>query len=442
MEAQQQTTPIESKEQFETETTEAREAGRQEHRRRHDETMTPPATFESPPTLPIQTRTGGSRRPNRRRSSSQQTRGSSAVSFSFASLFASSFPFLFLILFVSCLGFLARTAAAEHPKIGRDVDAETGRKCADKEPKNCPIWAANGECEANRSYMHVNCKRSCNRCHVVRVQGAGEIKSFLAQKKKEHDERKREEQREEDEVLEFLKRVGISGEESERRKREKETKVVRGDDSQSRGLPGDGGGGGVAIESSGGPATAEINGNGGVVIGNSHDHSVVVTDTTSNATIENGDPSSAGGSHSKPSTIENERRTEEERKPKKKTTTTTRGSSGSSGSSNEEKPKIDVETGSECVDQNKNCPFWAEKGECKANRTYMNVNCRLSCNRCHIVRVNSEREMRRYIAQKTQGRKTVTREEREERKLMKVLGGGTITSGNERDGSHRGRDEL
>lgn len=432
MERRQQTTPNQSEEHFETETTCVREAGRREHRRRHDETTTPPATFESPPALPIKTRTGGSRRPNRRRSSGQPTQGSPA--------FSSLFAFLCRVLFVSCLGFLARTAAAEYPRIGRDVDAETGRKCVDEEPENCPVWAANGECEANRSYMHVNCKRSCNRCHVVRVQGAGEINSFLAQKKKEHDERKREEQREEDEVLEFLKRVGISGEESERRKREKENKVVRGDDGQSKGLPGDGGGG-VAVESSGGAATAEINGNGGVVIGNGHGHSVVVTDTTSNATIENGDPSSAGGSHSKPSTTENERRTEEERKPKKKkkTTTTTRGSSGGS---NEEKPKIDVETGSECVDQNKNCPYWAEKGECKANRTYMNVNCRLSCNRCHIVRVNSEREMRRYIAQKTRGRKTVTREEREERNVRKVLEGGTVTSGNERDGSHRGRDEL
>eukprot|EP00534_Pseudo-nitzschia_fraudulenta_P000731 CAMPEP_0201122366 /NCGR_PEP_ID=MMETSP0850-20130426/6026_1 /ASSEMBLY_ACC=CAM_ASM_000622 /TAXON_ID=183588 /ORGANISM="Pseudo-nitzschia fraudulenta, Strain WWA7" /LENGTH=432 /DNA_ID=CAMNT_0047389045 /DNA_START=87 /DNA_END=1385 /DNA_ORIENTATION=- len=432
METQQQTTPNEHEEHFETETTEAREAGRQEHQRQHDETMMPPATFESPPTLPVKTRTGGSRRPNRR-FLSQQKQGSSAFSFSF----------LFLFLLVSCLG-LAR-AAAEFPKIGRDVDAETGRKCVDKEPKNCPFWAANGECEANRSYMHVNCKRSCNRCHVVRVQDADGIHSFLAQKKKEHDERKREEQREEAEVLEFLKRVGISGEESERRKREEENRVVRGDDSQSKGLPEDGGdhdknGGGVAIEGSGGAATAEINGNGGAVIGNSHDLRVVVADTTSNATIETGDPSSAGGSYSKQSTTEKERRTEEESKPRtKKTTTTTRGSSGSS---NEEKPKIDVETGSECVDQNKNCPFWAEKGECKANRTYMNANCRLSCNRCHIVRVNSEREMQRYIAQKTQGRKTVTREEREERKVMKVLEGGTITSGNERDSSYRGHDEL
>ena len=44
------------------------------------------------------------------------------------------------------------------------VDAETGGECIDADPVNCPFWAATGECQANKGYMHVHCKKSCDRC--------------------------------------------------------------------------------------------------------------------------------------------------------------------------------------------------------------------------------------------------------------------------------------
>ena len=35
-----------------------------------------------------------------------------------------------------------------------------------------------------------------------------------------------------------------------------------------------------------------------------------------------------------------------------------------------------------CVDGNKSCPSWAQKGECSKNPGYMLVNCKKSCNQC------------------------------------------------------------
>ena len=95
-------------------------------------------------------------------------------------------------------------------------------------------------------------------------------------------------------------------------------------------------------------------------------------------------------------------------------------STGTSSSSvtkpNKKKTKIDANTGLECVDLDDNCPFWAAtvrsiavlqismdwspefliqftifqppsywKGDCKNNRGFMSVNCRLSCDRCQWV---------------------------------------------------------
>mmetsp|Transcript_14835 Transcript_14835/g.41988 ORF Transcript_14835/g.41988 Transcript_14835/m.41988 type:complete len:107 (-) Transcript_14835:390-710(-) len=62
--------------------------------------------------------------------------------------------------------------------------------------------------------------------------------------------------------------------------------------------------------------------------------------------------------------------------------------------------EIDAMTGLECVDQHENCPFWGATGECEANPKWMYTNCRLSCKRCNVIRVNSQEEMAAMIALK------------------------------------------
>ena len=44
----------------------------------------------------------------------------------------------------------------------------------------CSSWAASGECTLNPSFMHVNCRLSCNVCSTVRQGGAAVAADELA----------------------------------------------------------------------------------------------------------------------------------------------------------------------------------------------------------------------------------------------------------------------
>lgn len=33
--------------------------------------------------------------------------------------------------------------------------------CVDKNPTQCPLWAANGECKKTAAYMNINCCKAC-----------------------------------------------------------------------------------------------------------------------------------------------------------------------------------------------------------------------------------------------------------------------------------------
>ena len=63
---------------------------------------------------------------------------------------------LTMLVFVHTVAFVSASS--------RVLDAATGGECVDSDPVNCPFWAATGECNANRKYMHVHCKKSCDRC--------------------------------------------------------------------------------------------------------------------------------------------------------------------------------------------------------------------------------------------------------------------------------------
>ena len=69
---------------------------------------------------------------------------------------------LLLLLVVDENNSFAIAAAAKDTEI--DIDVEMGTACVDADAKNCPFWAATGECDTNKDFMHVNCKQSCNRC--------------------------------------------------------------------------------------------------------------------------------------------------------------------------------------------------------------------------------------------------------------------------------------
>jgi len=55
-----------------------------------------------------------------------------------------------------------------------DVEARRLRLAAEKNCKdwhnNCPLWAFDGECEANASWMRVQCPRSCHTCSGAPVR--------------------------------------------------------------------------------------------------------------------------------------------------------------------------------------------------------------------------------------------------------------------------------
>mmetsp|Transcript_4333 Transcript_4333/g.11350 ORF Transcript_4333/g.11350 Transcript_4333/m.11350 type:complete len:109 (+) Transcript_4333:2153-2479(+) len=78
--------------------------------------------------------------------------------------------------------------------------------------------------------------------------------------------------------------------------------------------------------------------------------------------------------------------------------------------------EIDLATGQECLDSHENCPFWAATEECAKNPAWMNENCRLSCKRCHVIRVSSQEEMQDFIARKQ-------KEHADKRKTRSILAG-------------------
>lgn len=47
-----------------------------------------------------------------------------------------------------------------------------------------------------------------------------------------------------------------------------------------------------------------------------------------------------------------------------------------------EEPKRKPKPGSTCIDKHDQCEFWAEEGECKKNKGYMEANCPFSCEVC------------------------------------------------------------
>jgi hypothetical protein len=81
--------------------------------------------------------------------------------------------------------------------------------------------------------------------------------------------------------------------------------------------------------------------------------------------------------------------------------------------------EIDIETGLECVDSNDQCAFWASEGECKSNRNFMNVHCRKSCDRCKVIRVNSQAEMQQFMARQ----KEKISEKKRRREMQRILQG-------------------
>ena len=92
------------------------------------------------------------------------------------------------------------------------VDVENGGKCIDSDTKNCPYWAATNQCITNKAYMNINCKLSCNRCNIVRVQNHNEMNSYIANKKKEL-EYKRSERKKLKESLTILASAAENNEE-------------------------------------------------------------------------------------------------------------------------------------------------------------------------------------------------------------------------------------
>jgi hypothetical protein len=78
---------------------------------------------------------------------------------------------LHLILIVAALVLVVavsledKVCSAEDDECTNDinVDNNVDINCID-EHENCKGWAKVGECEANRKYMLVSCRRSCNVC--------------------------------------------------------------------------------------------------------------------------------------------------------------------------------------------------------------------------------------------------------------------------------------
>merc|ERR1712194_19171 len=84
------------------------------------------------------------------------------------------------------------------------MDAETGLECIDKDEAKCPYWAATGECKKNRTWMYSNCKKACDRCHVVRVTNQRSMNQFISHKNKEALQQ-REQRKKDQEIISVLK---------------------------------------------------------------------------------------------------------------------------------------------------------------------------------------------------------------------------------------------
>ena len=160
-----------------------------------------------------------------------------------------------------------------------------------------------------------------------------------------------------------------------------------------------------------------------------------------------------------------------------------------------EEPKIDAMTGLECVDNHEQCPFWAATGgklmlsivsqqtvlcdllffdiivivitntkhtfypcfffvvffpciyqECQKNPKYMGKDCRLSCDKCHVVRLNSANDIGKFLASK-KGEIEAKAKEQQALKAIKKLGVDDATTKYENNGSddnnnNDGKDEL
>ena len=95
---------------------------------------------------------------------------------------------------LACMSFL--------PFVRAEIDMQTGKECVD-EHENCAFWASTGECTKNRNYMGQYCRKSCDKCKVVRLGDHAEIDKFMARKKEEIF-RKRQEAKEKREALKVL----------------------------------------------------------------------------------------------------------------------------------------------------------------------------------------------------------------------------------------------
>jgi len=242
------------------------------------------------------------------------------------------------------------------------TDVETGAECIDSDPLNCPYWASIGECKANRGYMHKHCRKSCDRCHVMRVKDRSEISNLIAQRRKEMEEMQKE-----------------------RRKEKEALKVLEGDGEAT-----------VATT-----ATATISSTG-----------EIETNTWSSTSAQN----SNAGSREKDASRSS--------KPNSAAATTSSSTIATTTTTpKKKKTKIDAQTGLECVDLDENCPFMAATGKCLENRSYMSVNCRLSCDRCHVVRVQNPDEIRKFMERKNKEHEKLREERKQTREINKILQG-------------------
>merc|ERR1712176_1342077 len=95
------------------------------------------------------------------------------------------------------------SGGGEQKKKEKKIDAQTGLECVDADEINCPVWAASGDCQKNRVWMGQNCRLSCDRCHIVRVQNGGDMNRIITQKYRE-TEPQREKQRRDRETIRVL----------------------------------------------------------------------------------------------------------------------------------------------------------------------------------------------------------------------------------------------
>jgi len=267
------------------------------------------------------------------------------------------------------------------------IDAETGGDCIDSDPVNCPFWAATGECQKNRGYMHKHCKKSCDRCNVVRVNDRSEITRYIEERKKEMEKR-REEKRKEKEALKVLEGGSFGNAGVNEKKDQKELPRPEHENNLAT----------ATISSTGTVETATSDTNEEVdKIEKEMEVSTNKSDSAS-STRQSSSLEAATSSSSAATTSAKE-------KPKKK------------------KAKIDAQTGLECVDSHENCPFWAATGDCKTNRSFMSVNCRLSCDRCHVVRVQDANDIKKYIDRQKRASEGERRAKKEARQVQKILAG-------------------